>query len=214
MSAIVGQGWPLTSTDVCLRLFLQCQHSWQMPFLPGQTILEVGCAEANWLEMASKSVPNLTLWGVDPRPCRRPGMVIRGDVRDLTQIATFPAGQLDWVVLVSALEHIGLTHYGDPAFSDGDVTTLGLAASWLKPGGHLYFDVPWHPGQGDSIHGDTAYRVYDDARITRLAEGWVINQTAWSGVKETSTMLLATRPEAAQMPEQGWVYQAQWWTKP
>ena len=131
----------------------------------GGSVLEVGCAEANWLKPMHDMRPDLTLVGIDVRPGPHP-WAIRGDV--LTH--EFPPASFDAAVLVSALEHIGLGAYGDPKDPEGDVRTLQRLHQWVKPGGWVYLDVPY----GDAYVVLKGFRRYDEAAVVNrmLAQGW------------------------------------------
>lgn len=169
--------WP-ASRDSCLDLFSTAATRWALPFLPGQTVLEIGCAEADWAALALEAVPSLHIIGVDVRPSphfRHPLRIV-GNILD----QQFAENSLDWVVLVSALEHIGLTHYGDPEAPDGDSACLRLVHQWLRPGGWLYFDVP-HRRDGYRVEG-TSHRIYDPTSLLeRLGSTapWEVIHTAY-----------------------------------
>jgi len=161
-----------------------------MPWAAGSRIYEIGCAEADWLSLAQAAVPDATLTGVDCRAAKRPGTIHRGSFEEV-EIA-----DQDWVVLVSALEHIGLGHYKDPLLNDGDLLCLDHIYRSLRPGGHLYFDIPFTEGEG-YLDG-TECRVYDTARLDmmRQAYGWI----------EQAVRDVPVKTE--------WCYRAHWWTKP
>jgi len=163
--------WPVSHTDECLEVFLQACPQWDMPLLDGHTIIEVGCAEANWMSMAHDALPTARLVGIDVRPCERPGVVMRGDVRRVV----WPPHSADWVVFISSLEHIGLGYYGDPVYPHGDFVALAHAHRWLKPGGSVYFDVPWTP-TGRTV--SAKQRTYDAAALDQLAQGWIPRRRA------------------------------------
>jgi len=161
--------WPVASPDGCLEVFLQALHAWTMPLRDGQTIIEVGCAEANWLALAQAALPNATLIGIDVRPCERPGIVMCGDVRRVD----WPRASADWVVFISSLEHIGLGYYGDPVYPHGDAVALAKVHTWLKPGGSLYFDVPY---RATGTRSTPKERWYDTAMLHSLAQGWTVRR--------------------------------------
>lgn len=111
--------------------------------------------------------PDLHITGIDVRACDRPAAdaVIQGDV--LTH--DFPAECFDAIVFISSLEHIGLGAYGDPIDADGDTHAVQRGTGWLRPGGLVYFDVPY--GQTYEVTGK--YRRYNDVAIaSRLLPGW------------------------------------------
>ncbi len=126
--------------DLCLGFFAECYTPALMPLREGAAVLEIGCAEADWMSAMLATRPDLQLTGIDWRAAKRPGTVVQADV--LTH--EFPPARFDAVVSISTIEHIGLSAYGgDPRDPDGDVKTVQRVASWLKPGGWFYFDVPF-----------------------------------------------------------------------
>ncbi len=166
--------------DACLDL---AEAAWAAQptgdWPPYASILEIGCAEADWMVLAKARRLDLQLTGLDWRPCVRPaGIVLMGDV------LTFEPGfQYDGIVMVSALEHIGLGHYArdktrelDPVALDGDTETMRRCVTWLKQGGRIYLDVPYQP-DGYRVVG-TSHRIYDDEAIASrilvpgLVERW------------------------------------------
>lgn len=151
--------FPATS-DVCLNIFASC---WPrlFDFPQGAHVLEVGCAEANWIDPMKAARPDLHITGIDVRTCQREkaDALIVGDV--LTH--DFPPSRFDAVVFISSLEHIGLGAYGDPLDEDGDTKAIQRAWTWLKPGGLLYADVPY--GRFEVKKGK--WRVYDQRAVER-----------------------------------------------
>ncbi len=154
--------------DLCLSFFaLAWPRLFDFPI--GAKVLEVGCAEADWLTPMKKARPDLHLTGIDWRACKRPGadVLVLGDV--LT--ANFAPESFDAIVCISSLEHVGLGHYSsDPVDTLGDIRCAHSMYKWLKPGGLIYFDVPWNPDPGYRVLG-TETRVYDD---TSLAERFAL----------------------------------------
>ena len=159
--------------DSCLTLFGGVYATGAISFPVGAHVLEIGCAEADWMTPMLAERPDLTITGIDWRPGTRPGTVIRGDV--LTH--EFPDASFDAMVGVSSIEHIGLGHYDhDPDDPDGDAHCMARVKRWLKPGGLVYLDVPYGPAY--RRHG-TEYRVYDDAALQqRLLTGFT-EQRRW-----------------------------------
>ena len=155
--------WTRLNSDVCLGVFVDAANAWQLEIPAQGQVLEVGCAEADWLAVAHAHEPSAHLIGVDVRSCRRDhGTVIKGDIFE----QSFGEQSFDAIVLVSALEHIGLGHYKDPVVERGDLKLMDLLFQWLKPGGWLYADVPWTAFE-PFVH-NTAYRAYDDLQILTL----------------------------------------------
>jgi SAM-dependent methyltransferase len=141
-------GWSYTERDPGLMLFTACLTAGApMRVTSTSRILEIGCCEADWLHLAHKAWPDAELVGIDtraPNVTDGDGKVTRrkANVLDPT---LFEPGQFDAIVSLSAIEHVGLGHYRDPIDPDGDSHALANAWRWLKPGGWLYFDVPYCP---------------------------------------------------------------------
>lgn len=149
-------------------------------------VLEIGCCEADWLHPAGDAWPDCWFSGIDtraPSETERDGKVIRSRA-DVMQGDNFAPDTFDAIVSLSAIEHIGLGHYGDPKHPDGDSIALANAWRWLKPGGWFYLDVPYAP-LGYRVCG-TSHRQYDDEALSyrlRIMQGlngysWVLK---WSG---------------------------------
>jgi len=154
--------WSYAGHDVGMALFDACLRAGApMTFTSGMRVLDLGCAECDWLERARAAWPEVAFVGVDQRSPRKPrDGVIKGDV---LQLDLFPPETFDAIVSLSAIEHIGLGHYQDPRDPDGDTIAMRNAYRWLKPGGWMYFDVPYDP-TGYRVQG-TKCRVYDDAAV-------------------------------------------------
>lgn len=149
------------SGDCCVGFFDEAWDAGVLPLAEGAAVLEIGSAEFDWLTAMGTLRPDLRLTGIDWRAADNP-LAIRGDV--LTQ--EFPAASFDAVVSISTLEHIGLAAYdGDPVDADGDTKAIQLAWSWLKPGGWLYFDVPYRPTGPYSVNSN--FRAYDPEQFDR-----------------------------------------------
>lgn len=163
--------WTYTGGDSGIGLFGACVRAGApMVFTPGMRILEIGCNEADWLTQAHQAWPTAILTGIDQR-CSHPG--VNGNIlrqtADALDGSIFEPETFDAVVMVSALEHMGLGHYGDHKDRDGDTKVMTNVWKWLKPGGFIYFDVPYDP-TGYKVLG-TECRIYnDDERWNRL---WV-----------------------------------------
>lgn len=166
-----ADAWSYRGQDDCADFFGACLTMAQIDVPINASVLEIGCAEFDWLTPAHASWPEMSFIGLDwrlkhkgknetPHISRR-----RLDVRDP---ALFPPESFDWVVSISTIEHIGLGHYrfgndADPLDPEGDTIAIANAMRWLKPGGWLLFDVPYDPSGYDVP--STKYRVYDDGAI-------------------------------------------------
>lgn len=156
--------------DLCLGFF---EHFWKQGWLPdlpqGARVLEIGCAEADWLTPMKAARPDLYLVGIDQRDFgRRPG----ADETVLADVLTFQGFQsasFDAVIAVSMVEWAGTGKYNDPKDESGDVITMRKAREWVKPDGWMYFDVPYDPGDTNKQR-NPPMRVYDDADFDLLID--------------------------------------------
>lgn len=176
--------WIYGESDAGLMLFTAALERFQMDFKPGSKILELGCAETDWLERMARADASFDLTGVDARPEQPRDHVLIGDAcnPDLFEQNTF-----DWVVMLGALEHFGLGYYGDPKHltddndCNGDTLTMQNVARWLKPSGFVYFDVPCNPT--GCITPNRHYRVYSPAEVELrlIAPSFYLNHYDASG---------------------------------
>ncbi|MCR4338496.1 MAG: hypothetical protein NUW01_01270, partial [Gemmatimonadaceae bacterium] len=90
----------------------------------------------------------------------------------------------------------------DPSDPDGDITALQNIASWLKPGGWVYLDVPFTP-EGFHVKG-TRYRGYDfETLVHRLKPaslrlehlGYVASDQCRAWLPETPTEPMTRDPK-------------------
>lgn len=206
---MLHETWAYTGKDECFQFFTLALASIRPPVQASGSLLEIGCAEANWLALAQHAWPDMTLTGIDWRTAgNRPGTTIKGDV--LTH--AFPAESFDVIVSVSAIEHIGLGHYcKDPIDADGDIKAIGNAYRWLKPGGWLFFDVPWNAGTDAYQVCGTSHRIYDDAthRSRLCRHPW---EEFGRVIAKRRTSQVETAPE--RIDGQGFYYLGVWWRKP
>jgi len=171
--------WTYEQGDPAIALFTKAYERWPMPFLPGQRIIELGCAETDWLERMHALDPTLDLHGVDARRDRDPHGWSQYHASAI-DAQLFREGTFDWVVMLGALEHFGLGYYGDPVDDAGDVKTMQNVVRWLKPGGHVYFDVPFNPTY--RVTENRHFRIYNtDALALRLiVPGLMVREHAFS----------------------------------
>ena len=213
-TATLADTWQYkVGTDICGDFFHEMIRRFPAPIPTDAHVLEVGCAEFDWLSTAKASWPGMQLTGIDARPQpQRPGVtVLAGDAMNPRN---FAPESFDWIVSVSAIEHIGLGHYGDPVRPEGDSVVLANCHRWLKPGGWLVFDVPYQPGPNGYMVDGTRTRIYDDATVqSRLHQGlW---HEAWSGVVYLmQPYKLLTDPEPVPHIHKYDMYvRGQWWQK-
>jgi SAM-dependent methyltransferase len=164
--------WSYDQSDPALMLWTAALEAWQMHLPPDAQVLELGCAETDFLERLQAQNPGYQVTGVDCFQQPR-AHVIAGDACDPT---LFERGTFDAIILLGALEHFGLGFYGDPIHADpmtgepiGDVLAMQNIARWLKPGGWVYFDVPCNPM--GRIMANRHFRIYSPSEVyERLIE--------------------------------------------
>lgn len=170
--------------DPGIQLFSACLRAGApIAITPGMRVLEVGCCEADWLHLAHAVWPETHFVGIDVR-CQDvtdgDGMVTRM-CADVLNADLFAPASFDAVVSLSAIEHVGLGHYRDPVDANGDRKAIANISHWLKPGGWVYFDVPYDPS-GFRVDG-TKCRVYDrDAHDERLFNAFGTPTSPWANV--------------------------------
>jgi SAM-dependent methyltransferase len=165
--------WSYCESDPALMLFTAARARFGLT-LPGDArVLELGCAETNFAERLIQQNPRLEFWGVDARVDREStGWTYwQGDAanprlfEDREDGTDAAAGAFDAVIMLGALEHFGLGFYGDPICDEGDCLTMLNVWRWLKPGGWVYFDVPYQP-QGFRVAENRHFRMYDDRAVS------------------------------------------------
>lgn len=155
--------------DLCVGFWVEVSSAkpdlLQIPV--GGSVLEVGCADADWLGEMARQRPDLHLCGIDPRAIEKHvGNLSRLPWNVLT--TRFDRGVFDAAVMISAVEHIGLPMYTDGEIEDGDTQTMHRLADWVKPGGWCYLDVPFRPN-GEHRVKKGNYRAYSpESLLARL----------------------------------------------
>lgn len=206
---MLADAWAYDGKDECFQFFTLALKAVRPPIAPQGALLEIGCAEANWLALAQQAWPGFALTGIDWRAVNRPGTTIQGDV--LTH--EFPAESFDLIASISAIEHIGLGHYSqDPKDADGDSKAIARAYRWLKPGGWLFFDVPWNTGKDAYRVCGSSHRIYDDAtHRSRLHQGlpWIEHGRVIARPRLSQVDTAPTR-----LPSDQFYYLGVFWRKP
>ena len=198
--------WSYAGDDPGIGLFDTCLTAGApMVVLPGMHILEIGCQEADWLSEAHRAWPEIDLVGIDTRATDAASGAVTRLRADARHADLFPAESFDGIVSLSAIEHIGLGHYGDPIDPDGDTKAMANVFRWLKPGGWVYFDVPYDP-TGYQVKG-TECRVYDDDALFErlwmqpLADAKARARWLWDGyVHAKAPRELLDKPTVAAQP--------------
>jgi hypothetical protein len=141
----------------------------------GARILDVGSAESTFPLSAASLGFKVT--AVDPRglPYEHPNLTtVSARLEDLD----VPDERYDAVFLISTIEHVGLPAYGirpgrEMVRDDGADRKLldRIAAELLAAGGIVVITTPY--GGVDETDFE---RIYDDAALTRLLDGWEVLQ--------------------------------------
>lgn len=136
----------------------------------GARILDVGGGESTvGLSLATLG-HRVTVADPRPHPLAHPNLTHAACRLDELP-APAPAERFDAAVVLSAVEHFGLEHYGlewdDPR---ADVAALARLRELVAPGGLLVLTVPF--GERASIDG--FQRVYDEAGLRGLLRGWEV----------------------------------------
>jgi Caenorhabditis protein of unknown function, DUF268 len=136
----------------------------------GSRILDVGGSEST-VGLSLATLGHLVTI-VDPRasPLRHPNLT-HAECR-LDELPDPPAAvRFDAAVALSAVEHFGLGHYGLDAIDRRlDVAALARVRELVVPGGLLVLTVPF----ADRASVDDFQRVYDEAGLRELLDGWTV----------------------------------------
>ncbi len=167
--------WTYSESDPALMLFTAARERFGLSLPEGARVLELGCAETNFLERLKKQNPSFDLVGMDVRRDRDAnGWVYLQADASTSGLDVLSAGyegmsdrapwEFDAIIMLGALEHFGLGFYGDPVQDDGDTLTMRNVVRWLKPGGWVYFDVPMQPTF--SVTANRHFRMYSPQAVT------------------------------------------------
>ncbi len=140
---------------------------------PGARILDVGGSESTVSLSLASLGHEVTV--VDPRPQRltHPGLH-----HAACRLDELPAGApYDAAVALSAIEHFGLEHYGvKPDGERMDLAATTRLRDLVAPGGLLVLTVPFGEPSVDAFQ-----RVYDEAGLAELLEGWEVERSLRAG---------------------------------
>jgi len=126
-------------------------------------VLDVGAAHARYLEAMLKAGAEIIALDTHPFTTSPDVRVCLGDAADLPDEWL---NRFDLVTCISALDHIGLEAYGNPA--DPGALEKSAREMWrvLQPGGRLLLTVPFgrdqvtsHPGGGQRVFGMPALQA-------------------------------------------------------
>ncbi|MEJ7826292.1 MAG: DUF268 domain-containing protein [Solirubrobacteraceae bacterium] len=155
----------------------------------GSRIIDVGGSESTvGLSLATLG-HEVTL--VDPRahPLAHPNL--RHAACRLDELEPAAAG-FDAAVVLSAVEHFGLEHYGLDALDERlDLAALVTLRERLRPGGLLVLTVPFGVASVDRFQ-----RVYDEAGLGALLTGWEVQTSLRAGRVDRLTWQLGLAPTA------------------
>lgn len=195
--------WSYAESDPALMLWTAALARWQMTLPLDARVVELGCAETDFLERLQRFNPGYRLTGVDCYPQPRANTI----AGDACKADLFEPACLDAVILLGALEHFGLGYYGDPIHERlgepwGDVLAMENIGRWLKPGGWVYFDVPVNPV--GCIQPNRHFRQYAPHEVgPRLLHG--------TGLAEVCRAYSAPEPHAGQWVEEPTEHFSPYW---
>ena len=132
--------------------------------------------------------------GVDLRryPYSHPNLQsLEGDVRE----ARLSEASFDAVVAVSAIEHCGLSGYGEARFERGDHAVVAELCRVLRPGGLFLVTVPY----GEPGASTRGWRVYDAAGLADLLRPLRVREARYFRGVERRYWIPATAEELAHV---------------
>jgi SAM-dependent methyltransferase len=165
------------------------ENAFAIRSLPGNVkrILDVGCCESDLcIQLATMG---FQVFGIDTSNCElthRNFHFLRDDIRE----THFQDDYFDVVMAISSIEHIGLGHYGDPDYLDGDLKAMKEIRRVLMDGGLLILSTPF-----GAKSTTTWERVYDNDSLAKLLEGFNVQKTDY-WIKEREEWRNASPEEA------------------
>ena len=142
---------------------------------PPARILDVGGSESTVCLSLATLGHRVTVVDPRPYPLAHPNLVHAACRLDELAV---PAQRFDAAVVLSAVEHFGLEHYGlersDPR---ADLAALARLRELVSPGGLLVLTVPF----GAAASVDDFQRVYDEAGLAELLDGWELRASTRVG---------------------------------
>jgi SAM-dependent methyltransferase len=209
----LADDWDYLGGDPGVWQFSNALKHWRFDIPNGARVLELGCNETDFSRHLLRLRPDVQMVGIDARHAAdfhgQRFIVADASNSDLFTAPGLEPGSFDWVISLGAIEHFGLGWYGDPKRPNADTLAIANAWHWLKPGGHLYFDVPWTPARH---HETPHYRVYSDQSMReRFTDSFAWRAKAWCRNEHERDEFLSVRPMEAWTP---FYFLMQWGTKP
>ncbi len=157
----------------------------------GSRILDVGGSESTvGLSLATLG-HDVTI--VDPRPHPLAHPNVHHAACRLDELPE-PATPFDAAVVLSAVEHFGLEHYGLDAIDERlDLAALAALRDLVRPGGLLVLTVPFGIAAVDDFQ-----RVYDEDGLAELLDGWEVQTSLRAGRVDHLTWQLGVAPTPDQ----------------
>ncbi len=209
----LADDWDYLGGDPGVWQFSNALKHWRFDIPSGARVLELGCNETDFSKHLLRLRPDVQMVGIDARHASdfhgQTFIVADASNSDLFTAPELQPGSFDWVISLGAIEHFGLGWYGDPKKPNADTLAIANAWHWLKPGGHLYFDVPWTPARHHETHH---YRVYSDQSMReRFTDSFAWRAKAWCRNEHERDEFLSVRPMEPWTP---FHFVMQWGTKP
>lgn len=146
---------------------------WMLMNLPQSgTILDVGSCGATYLTDIAQ--PGRALHCLDPLDCAGTMPSSVKFYQDSIIGNSLPRHLYDCVVLISALEHIGLPFYDQQPFELGDELAIAEVRDLLKPSGYALISVPAGVSKLTSW-----YRQYSPSDLKKLFRRWRVEISYW-----------------------------------
>ena len=165
LNGIFSSDYELKSNERVVELPFVLQN---MTLKKGAKILDFGCTDSKLsVELASLGYK---VTGTDLRDyeLKHPNLTfINGDFGK----NSFEKESFDAVVAISAVEHCGLSDYGEEKFEQGDYKIVKEMHRILKPKGNLIITVPF----GKKMQA-TGYRIYNRESIYALLKDFKIKK--------------------------------------
>lgn len=199
-----AQRWSYPQGDPSVSLFDLMVKEGLIDLPIGARVLELGCNETNFACYLKQADRASFVVGIDYSPDRSMSghdVLQQGDASSAEMLNSLGFGCWDACILLGSLEHFGLGYYGDPVGEHADTLAILNCVQWLKPGGLLYYDVPFDPTRY-YITDNRHFRVYDHRALsTRLTpEGMHLIGERWADGSSTPAQLLRVAPEAPMVP--------------